>query len=65
MLYCLNLFNYLGYSSFCSLTAASLGGATGGGDFMCLPLYSLLKALGNPTVNFFRKKDCFLMLNDG
>jgi hypothetical protein len=37
-----------------SLSAASLGGATGV-KFQCLPLYSLLLALGNPTINYFRQ----------
>jgi hypothetical protein len=37
------------------LSHETLGGATGS-DFQCLPLYSLLLALGNPTVNYFRQK---------
>jgi hypothetical protein len=40
------------------LSYETLGGATGG-NIQCLPFYSLLLALGNPTVNYFRQKAVF------
>jgi hypothetical protein len=46
---------YLVFKYSCSLSYETLGGATGG-NIQCLPFYSLLLALGNPTVNYFRQK---------
>ncbi len=48
----------------CSLSYETLGGATGG-NIQFLPFYSLLLALGNPTVNYFRQNSCIPRQNLG
>jgi hypothetical protein len=39
----------------CSIGNHSLTPENEGAELQCLPLYSILLALGNPTVNYFRQ----------
>ena len=42
-------------TSLCSIGNHSLTPENEGAELQCLPLYSILLALGNPTVNYFRQ----------
>ncbi len=42
-------------TSLCSIGNHSLTPESEGAELQCLPLYSILLALGNPTVNYFRQ----------
>ncbi len=43
------------YTSLCSIGNNSLTPESEGAELQCLPLYSILLALGNPTVHYFRQ----------
>ena len=39
-------------------------GSSGGGNVIqCLPLYSILLAMGNPTINYFRQMELLALVS--